>query len=93
MTDPGDLNNLFGFYACMLKSDHWAYEKEWRIILPTGDTHARAFIGMPKPTAIVLGMAVKPKHQAWMKRFCHQRSLPLKQMKQNLNEFRLEIFE
>jgi hypothetical protein len=26
-----DYNNLFGVYICLLKSDEWAYEKEWRI--------------------------------------------------------------
>lgn len=33
----GSSNNLWLFYASMIKLDHWSYESEWRIILPILD--------------------------------------------------------
>jgi hypothetical protein len=39
---------------CLLKSDEWAYEQEWRIVLPTGATHANVEQLMPKPASIIL---------------------------------------
>jgi hypothetical protein len=58
--DFKDFNNLFGIYICLLKSDEWAYEKEWRIACTVGASNATDRVQMPKPKAIILALAYKP---------------------------------
>jgi Protein of unknown function (DUF2971) len=89
--DPKDFNNLFCIYACILKSDEWCYEQEWRIVLPVGAPYANDRVRMPKPSAIILGALAKPDDAEWMKQFCQNHSIPLRKMVQHLREFRLEI--
>jgi hypothetical protein len=87
----GDFNNLFGIFTCLLKSDEWAYEREWRIIHPVGPALANREIEMPKPSAIILGALAKPADEAWMRKFCAASAIPLKKVVQRHKEFRLEI--
>ena len=89
--DFRDYNNLFGTYLCLLKSDEWAYEREWRLVLATGLTDANSEVQMPKPVAIILGALVLPGDEAWMRTFCDRYGIPLKRIVQRHNEFRLEI--
>jgi hypothetical protein len=91
--DPTDFNNLFPIYACILKSDEWSYEREWRIVLPAGTPYAIDQISMPKPSAIILGALVEPDNEAWMRKFCDSRAIPLRKMIQHPHEFRLEVRE
>ena len=88
--DIEDRNNLFAIYACLVKSDEWSYEREWRIVLPLGQSTEGA-VRMPQPTAIILGALVDPKDAGWMTQFCESQSIPLRRMKQHFHEFRLEI--
>lgn len=90
-TDPATINIYFGQYICLLKSDEWAYEKEWRIVFPTGPTHASAEYLMPKPSAIILGTHVNSKDEKWMRKYCENNKVPLKKMQQKRNAFRLEM--
>jgi hypothetical protein len=89
--DFADYNNLFGVYMCLLKSDEWAYEREWRIVAPLGPSTANGPIDMPKPKSIILGALVGPADEAWMRDFCRTNSIALKRVVQRHNEFRLEI--
>ena len=89
--DVADYNNLFGVYICLLKSDEWSYEKEWRIVLPLGPSNANAPMQMPKPTSVILGVLVEPADEAWMRAFCRTDGIRLKRVVQRHNEFRLEI--
>ena len=89
--DPATINFSFGQYLCLLKSDVWRYEKEWRIVFPTGHTHANAEILMPTPSAIILGARVKSENEQWMKGYCNHNSIPLKKMQQRRNSFKLDI--
>jgi hypothetical protein len=86
-----DFNNLFGLFICLLKSDEWAYEREWRIIHPVGSPLANREIEMPRPSAIILGALVNPADEAWMRKFCADNAISLKKVVQRHNEFRLEI--
>jgi hypothetical protein len=91
--DPKDFNNLFGGYVCLLKSDEWAYEQEWRLVLPTGSTHANSEMTMPKPSAIIVGARVQADHKKWMQEFCYDTGVPMKCITHRHNEFRLEIVD
>lgn len=89
--DPEQLNNLFGQLFCLLKSDEWAYEKEWRIVDMIGPSHANKKIGMPRPSAVILGSQVKSEDAAAMKLLCHRIGAHLLQAKQRHDAFRLEL--
>ena len=90
-SDPATVNILLGQYFCLLKSDEWAYEKEWRIVLPTGHTLANAEMIMPTPSAIILGARVTSRNEKWMRGYCDYNSIPLKKMQQRRNAFKLDI--
>ena len=86
-----DHNNLFAIFMCLLKSDEWAYEREWRIVETIGPAHANREIAMPRPAAVILGALVSPADEAWMRGFCDGNAIPLKKVFQRRDEFRLEI--
>lgn len=90
-TNIADYNNLFGLFMCLLKSDEWAYEREWRIVHPVGPASANREFEMPKPSAIILGALVDPADEVRMQKFCNDNGIPLKKAVQRHNEFRLEI--
>jgi hypothetical protein len=89
--DFHDYNNLFGTYMCLLKSDEWAYEKEWRIAFAAGSGDANGPMKMPKPKSIILGALAQPSDEAWMRTFCKDHDIRLRRASQRHNEFRLEI--
>jgi Protein of unknown function (DUF2971) len=89
--DFRDFNNLFAMYTCLIKSDEWAYEREWRLVLPTGASDANSPMAMPTPSAIILGALVRPADEAWVRAFCTAHSVPLRRVVQRHNVFRLDI--
>ncbi|ODR98644.1 hypothetical protein AUC68_09610 [Methyloceanibacter methanicus] len=91
--DLQDFNNYFGTYLCLLKSNEWKYEREWRIVYPLGPSEATRPLEMPKPSAIILGAHVEPANQAWMTSFCAEREIALRQVIQRHDQFRFEIGE
>jgi hypothetical protein len=89
--DIHDFNNLFGAYMCLLKSDEWAYEGEWRIVMAIRRSNANSPMDMPKPKSIILGAHVRPNNEAWMRTICNSHGVRLRRVFQRHNEFRLEI--
>ena len=89
--DVRTYNNLFGAYMCLLKSDEWAYEREWRIVIAAGRSDANSQIEMPKPKSIILGARVLPSNQAWMRTFCDSYGVRLRRASQRHDEFRFEV--
>lgn len=91
--DIKDFNNLFGQYICLLKSDEWAYEKEWRIVNAIGPDHANFEWPMPLPTSIILGASVSPENEEQMRQYCSENGVCLKRIVQRHDAFRLEILD
>lgn len=89
--DPASVNIYFGQYLCLLKSKEWAYEKEWRIVYPTGQAQAIAEISMPRPSAIILGARVGTKDKEWMVDYCNHNNVPLMTIRQKRSSFKFEI--
>jgi Protein of unknown function (DUF2971) len=85
--NPRAVNDSFYTYMCLLKSDEWAYEREWRIVYPGGPSRMQ----MPKPKCVILGVHVQPTDEAWMRTFCKNHRIRLRHIFQRHNEFRLEI--
>jgi hypothetical protein len=92
-TGATDFNNLFGQYLCLLKSTDWAYEKEWRIVHPTGPALANREFMMPKPSAIILGTAAKPDDVKTMEDFCNTNRIALKRAVQSDSALTVDIVE
>lgn len=53
--DQRRFNLALGIACAVVKSAHWAFEREWRIVLPLGDDDEGLAIPMPRPTAVYLG--------------------------------------
>jgi hypothetical protein len=87
----GEFNNLFPQYLCLLKHSDWAYEQEWRIIFPTGATHANRQISMPKPNAIILGSRVASENEQFFRDYCSSRGIPIKRAVEIDGRFELKI--
>lgn len=90
-TDLRNFNNLFGQYLCLLKSDEWAYEREWRIVFPTGSEFANDEITMPKPSSIILGIRVNSENKQKMIDFCKRHEITVMEARQRHDVFRLEV--
>jgi Protein of unknown function (DUF2971) len=90
-TGASDFNNLFGQYLCLLKSAEWAYEKEWRIVHPTGPPLANREFAMPKPSAIILGSAAKPGDMKATEEFCDVQGIALKRAVQSDSAAQIDI--
>lgn len=91
--DMSDFNNLFGQYACLIKQDHWKYEREWRIIYAIGPSQANVELAMPKPSAIILGQQVSQTDENKMRCLCGARSIPLRRIVQRPGSFGLEVID
>jgi hypothetical protein len=89
--DRDHFNNLFGQLLCLLKSDEWAYEKEWRIVHMIGPSHANMKLGMPRPSAVVLGCQASPEDAARMGDICKRIGIRLQRVKQRHDAFRFEL--
>ena len=90
-TDLRNFNNLFWQYLCLLKSDEWAYEREWRIVFPTGSEFANDEIILPKPSSIKLGTRVNSEDRQWMIDFCKRHEITVMEVRQRHDVFRLEV--
>lgn len=91
--DIAELNNLFGQFLCLLKSDEWSYEYEWRIVFAIGPGHANFEIAMPSPSAVILGVHARKSDIDMMLDYCTKNGIALKQVTQRHDEFRLEIID
>ncbi len=66
MTDhllSDDFNRFALFLPCIHKADYWRYEREWRIIVTSGETVPDDF-PMPTPARILLGANMDPSYEA-----------------------------
>jgi hypothetical protein len=88
-----DFNNLFGQLLCLLKSDEWEYEKEWRIVHMIGPSHANMEQRMPQPSAIILGCNASPENEAKLSGICSRIGVRMLRTKQRRDAFRLELIE
>lgn len=86
-----DFNNLFGKLLCLLKSDEWAYEREWRIVHATGPDQANRAMGMPRPSTVILGCHTRDKDRKTLMSICGALGIEVTQVRQQQEAFRFEI--
>lgn len=87
----GGFNNLFGVVACLHKAKDWAYEKEWRIILPFGDAMLDRAYRMPPPSRILLGARISSEDERKVATAVSEKGVPVVKMRLSESRFRMEV--
>ncbi len=83
------LNNFFGILAALYKSSDWSYEKEWRFVLPMGESFLDQDYKMPTPCAIYLGSKMTNEEKQKVARIANKKIIPLYQMRPSETEFKM----
>ncbi|MGA3674360.1 DUF2971 domain-containing protein [Lysinibacillus agricola] len=86
--DKLNYNNLISTYAAIVKSNEWAYEKEWRISFPIGAEEGFSREIFP-PEAIYLGTRMQDDYKQELIQIAQQKQISVYQMKMKTNEFKL----
>ena len=86
----GDFNNLFGAMAAIHKSPDWAYEKEWRFVIPMGDSCQGKNYAMPQPSALYLGARIQEDKKETLVEIARKKGVPVYEMDLSPTEFRLK---
>ena len=90
IVDENNSNNLFGIIAAMHKSKEWKYEKEWRIILPLGESNCSMKFNMPRPKAIYIGIKVEKDDRKRLLNIATQKGIDAYMMRFLSDSYRLE---
>ena len=73
-------NNTIGLYASIVKSTEWAYEREWRLVMPFGIFKEEvAWRNMPLPKAVFLGARIQDKHRNEIGNIFQGKNFPIMQ--------------
>lgn len=86
----GATNGLYPVLAAMSKAKDWAYEEEWRIIVPGGPEEAPYNMSVPSPKAIYLGANIKLRNQQRLLAIAKQKNMRVFKMHLAANEYRME---
>jgi hypothetical protein len=85
-----NVNHLFGVLAALHKSPDWAYEHEWRFVLPVGDADLGREFPISAPTAIYLGSRISDEHKHTLIQIAKVKEIKVYEMSLSVSEFRLE---
>ncbi|MEI2830053.1 DUF2971 domain-containing protein [Pseudomonas mosselii] len=87
---PGmDFNNLFALVAALHKSPDWAYEQEWRLVLPDGGSGpARNFKAPLK--AVYLGTNISSDDEQLVRDSARVANVPVFKMRLVPHQFKME---
>ena len=91
--NDGPFNNLFGQIAALYKSPEWAYEKEWRLVLPLGPSESPMNCKMVPPKAIYLGARISEEYEKLISNIAKEKGAKLFQTRLSRTEFKLEFDE
>lgn len=84
-----NFNNLFGAMAAIHKSPDWAYEREWRFVLPMGESFPDQSYPMPTPSAIYLGSKITPENEKVLSEIAIKKGIAIYKMELSTSEFEL----
>lgn len=79
-----DLNNLYPIISGSTKSSQWEYEKEWRFIIPVGNSFPRQNYPMHCQSRVILGSKISEDNKKMILDICTKKNLPV--FKANLSE-------
>jgi len=89
----GGANILRLNLAALIKSEDWAYEKEWRILISNGFMEKAGPIAMPTPTTVYLGSHISQEDQRQIEEICRRKKIPTKKMRHANNAFEMQAVE
>jgi Protein of unknown function (DUF2971) len=87
--ERADFNNLFGAIAAIHKSPDWSYEKEWRFVLPMGESFSDQNYPISKPSAVYMGSRIGDRDKHTILEITKRRRIPIYQMSLSPLEFKL----
>jgi hypothetical protein len=90
MTNPKQLNPLWGVIAAIHKSPDWRHEQEWRIIDPTREKPGGWAIRMPQPSRVFLGCQMEPDYRQSVVGIAQHLGIALHEMTLSADRFELE---
>lgn len=76
--------------ALLVKDEAWAYEQEWRVIIPSTGTN---FANMPPISCIYLGARCSEENIATINQISHSCGIPVKKMSLDRGEYTLHVEE
>lgn len=83
------INDMFMIGAATVKSDEWAYEREWRIVLLRNPPGKGVLLDVPKPAAIYLGAQIEDKNREKIIKIAAERDVAVFCMERERGSFRL----
>lgn len=84
-------NNMVLFYNALIKSEVWAYEKEWRyVFLYKNIKYKSIFLPVPKPKAIYLGAMASKENCEKILELGKEKNINIYKMEIKSSEFALE---
>jgi len=84
-----DFENIYGIVAATHKSLDWEYEKEWRFVLPMGESFADRNYRVPSPSALYLGTRIGEENQDELKRIADEKGILVYKMQLSSTKFEL----
>ena len=89
--NPYDLNFLMDKLTAMIKSSQWAYEKEWRMIMPFDIGNIPAVpMPMPQPKAVYAGCRTAEENLEKLMRITQAKGIPLYQMVKDAHSYNFQ---
>jgi hypothetical protein len=89
VTNKTSFNNLFGLLASIYKGIDWSYEREWRIVLPMGESYPEHDFSMPIPNGIYLGAKISEKDKETLTKIASEKRINVYQMRMSETDFKL----
>jgi len=89
--NPYDLNFLMDKLTAMIKSSQWAYEKEWRMIMPFDIGNIPAVpMPMPQPKAVYAGCRTAEENLEKLMHITQAKGIPLYQMVKDAHSYNFQ---
>ncbi len=88
--DYNELNPLFAILATIHKSPEWAYEKEWRFVLPLGESNPDQNFEIHSPSGLYLGLRIETGYKERLVEVAKKKRIPVYQMIQENDRFELK---
>lgn len=90
VSGSNSLNGLYPVLAAMSKAKDWAYEEEWRLIIPGSPEEKPYNLSVPKPTSIYIGAMTKATNVKRLVNIAMKKGIPVFRMKLATNEYKME---
>lgn len=88
--DISEFNALIASIAALYKSNEWAYEHEWRLIIPAGIITDPSSFKMMTPSAIYLGSRMNDGDRQRIVEIALRKGMKIYQAKLSRTEFKIE---